>query len=79
MMHHQYGISALFSQMSFGRETSGSVAKCGLFSQAIEKSKYYPDIGFDFNSYQYTNLSKDFLHRHSKSKTTIFMDSAKAK
>ena len=31
---HQYGISALVSQMSFGRETSGSVAKCRLFSQA---------------------------------------------
>ena len=32
---HQYGISALVSQASFGRETSGSVAKCRLFSQAI--------------------------------------------
>ena len=30
---HQYGISALVSQASFGGETSGSVAKCGLFSQ----------------------------------------------
>ena len=31
---HQYGISGLFSQMSFGRETSGpgSIAKCRLFS-----------------------------------------------
>ena len=34
VMHHQCGISALISQMSFGRETSGSVAKCWLFSQA---------------------------------------------
>ena len=34
VMHHQYGISALVSQMSFGEETSGSVAKCRLFSQA---------------------------------------------
>jgi len=34
VMRHQYGISALISQMSFGRETSGSVAKCRLFSQA---------------------------------------------
>ena len=36
---HQYGISALVSQTSFGGETSaviGSVAKCRLFSQAIE-------------------------------------------
>ena len=31
---HQYGISALVSQMSFGGETSGSVAKCRLFFQA---------------------------------------------
>ena len=29
----QYGISALVSQTSFGGETSGSVAKCRLFSQ----------------------------------------------
>ena len=34
VMCHQYGISVLVSQMSFGRETSGSVAKCQLFSQA---------------------------------------------
>ena len=36
---HQYGISALVSQTSFGGETSGSVAKCGLFSQAIMTMK----------------------------------------
>ena len=29
-----WGISALVSQASFGGETSGSVAKCRLFSQA---------------------------------------------
>ena len=33
---HQYGISALVSQTSFGGWTSGSVPKCRLFSQAIE-------------------------------------------
>ena len=32
---HQYGISALVSQTSFGGETSGSVAKCPLFSRAV--------------------------------------------
>ena len=32
---HQYGISVLISQTSFGRETSCSVAKCRLFPQAI--------------------------------------------
>ena len=31
---HQYGISVFLSQMSFGGEISGSVAKCRLFSQA---------------------------------------------
>ena len=31
---HQYGISALVSQTSFGRETSGSVVKCRMFSKA---------------------------------------------
>ena len=36
---HQYGISAFVSQTSFGGETSGSVAKCRLFSQASILSK----------------------------------------
>ena len=31
-----YGISALVSQMSFGGETSGHIAKCWLFSQATK-------------------------------------------
>ena len=35
MTRHQYGISALISQTSFDGETSNSVAKCRLFSQAI--------------------------------------------
>ena len=35
MTRHQYGISALVSQTSFGGETSNSVGKCRLFSQAI--------------------------------------------
>ena len=30
---HQYGIFALVSQMSFGGETTGGVAKCQLFSK----------------------------------------------
>ena len=37
MTRHQYGISVLASQMSFGVETSGSVTKCWLFSQATIK------------------------------------------
>ena len=39
---HQYGISALVSQTSFGGETSGSVAKCRLFSQATENLVFAP-------------------------------------
>ena len=34
---HQYEISALVSQTSFGGETNGSLAKCELFSQASDK------------------------------------------
>ena len=40
LMRHQYGISALVSQTSLGGETSDSIAKCQLFSQA----KHFPDI-----------------------------------
>ena len=40
LMRHQCGISALVSQTSLGRETSDSIAKCRLFSQA----KHFPDI-----------------------------------
>ena len=40
MTRHQSGISALVSQTSFGGETSGSVAKCWLFSQATLSSPF---------------------------------------
>ena len=39
VMRHQYGISTLVSQTSFGGKTSGSVSKCWLFSQATTGSK----------------------------------------
>ena len=35
MTRHRYGICAFVSQTSLGGETSGSVAKCRRFSQAI--------------------------------------------
>ena len=38
---HQYGISALVSQTTFGGETSGSVAKCRLFSHGSFLSVTY--------------------------------------
>ena len=44
MTCHQCGISALVSQTSFGGETSGSVAKSGLFSQAKTLPKDVVDL-----------------------------------
>ena len=41
VMRHQYGISVLVSQTSFGGETSGSVAKCRLFYQAKRSTKTF--------------------------------------
>ena len=41
VMRHQNGISALVSQTSFGGETSSSVAKCRLFSQAKRSIKTF--------------------------------------
>ena len=38
-MHRQYGISALVSQMPFGRETSGNIAKCRQFSQQQQQQQ----------------------------------------
>ena len=48
VMRRQYGISALITQTSFGGETSGSVAKCWLFSQAtyIQHVELYALINF---------------------------------
>ena len=40
---HEYGISVLVSQTSFGSETSGSIAKCQLFSQAIDDTDNFVD------------------------------------
>ena len=45
---HQYGMSALVSQTSFGGEISGSVAKCRLFSQATSATS--PCIFFYYSS-----------------------------
>ena len=36
----QYGIAALVSQTSFRGETSGSVAKCRIFSQAVQNPSH---------------------------------------
>ena len=46
VMHYQNGISALISQTSFGRETSGSIAKCCLFSQATSLITKFTSPGY---------------------------------
>ena len=53
MTCHQYGISALVSQTSFGGEISGSASKCRLFSQA--------SLPWEFS------VSKDGVWQDSKS------------
>ena len=42
---HQYGISVLISQTSFGGESSGSIAKCRLSSLAKSGDN---KLGFDY-------------------------------
>ena len=37
---HQYGISLLVSQTSFGRETSGSITNCWLFCHATSNKAF---------------------------------------
>ena len=48
---HQYGISALVSQTSFGGETSGSVTKCWLFSQASADGVFVVFVVVDDDDY----------------------------
>ena len=43
---YQYGISVLVSQTSFGRETSGSIAKFWPFSQAISLIAKFTSPGY---------------------------------
>ena len=42
---HQYGISALVPQTSFGGETSGGIAKCRQFSQATTEIENLTKLG----------------------------------
>ena len=49
LTRHQYGIFVLVSQTSFGGKTSGSVAKCRLFSQA----KCRPTVLFFANNIRF--------------------------
>ena len=58
MTRHQYGISALVSQTSFGGETRGSIAKCQLFSQATSL---------------YNNLDSESSPDHLQSSTSLLL------
>ena len=62
---HQYGISALVSQTSFGGETSCSVAKCRLFSQARWKvdSKIPMKVLFHYPPYDPKRFPKNFPNK----------------
>ena len=61
-MRHQYGIFALVSQTSFRGETSGGVARCRLFSQAIFKLTSW-NVGS--NLWNVTNHLSCFLAKRS--------------
>ena len=59
---HEYGISALVSQTSFSGETSGSVAKCRVFCQAIYFwsvfiSRTHTSRAFSYLSHALTHLT----------------------
>ena len=47
--HHQCGISTIVSQTSFDGETSGSVAKCQLLSQAYLECLLFLNKIFNIN------------------------------
>ena len=53
---HQYGFSALVSQTSFGEETSGSVARCRLFSPARIKDAIARVLLSDLDWYPHSFL-----------------------
>ena len=61
-MRHQYGISALVSQTSFGGETSGGVVKCRLFSQAIIRTALTSSTGYNCRPLLNNVEDKIFLH-----------------
>ena len=62
---HQYGISALVSQTPFGRETSGGVAKCQLFSQATRLWNFKHLFRFKQNLLMiYRNCAQWFWNKH---------------
>ena len=64
---HQYGISAIVSQTSFRGETTGSVAKCRLFSHATMQQvswncgKYYAIFYKENKSFIFGGHSPCFL------------------
>ena len=57
VMRHQYRISVLVPQTSFGGETSGRVTKCWLFPQA----KQLPTVALSQIDYEHTRHCGDCL------------------
>ena len=62
MTRHQFGISALGSQTSFSGETSGSVAKCWLFSQATLSSSFFNVFFVSTLLVAYISMGLQFLY-----------------
>ena len=76
---HQYGISALVSQTSFGGETSGSITKCHLSSQAkllfnggcINWGQLKTTNKINRNCYRINKNENFWLHQIKKSQVFI--------
>ena len=68
MTRHQYGISVLVSQTSFGGETSGRVAKCRLFSQATYKATFNRVQTFFFSIYLLIITLNNYIYNTTEKK-----------
>ena len=75
VMHHQYGVSAPFPQVSFHGETSTGIAKCWLIYQPDQRSKclqYFDSLNFLINVTSFlaqqitsnTMLTRAFKFKH---------------
>ena len=71
---HQYGISALVSQTSFGGKTSGIVAKCRLFSQATPpaSSKNMHDLCLQFSLVLKSSRDQGATETEDKTRAKFF-------
>ena len=77
MTRHQYGISVLIFQMPFGKETSDSVVKCQLFSQASHLATFHKLLSPFLSYWQNRSRDKVFQGADSKDLNPIFGYSVK--